>query len=193
MKDKIYVVLSEWESPSDDFNCEVIGVFYNMREAVACLKTERDTILRETYNTSFNRCEGVTMIGQGERHVSFFSESDCCRNSLTIYEKEIKRRDFIAIQFKYAGEVFNERIYLDQIDLTHYDNVWDWWFGSNGNKQFPNLNFELTSDKDQDGNPTCGNMYINVYKNDEAMTPLQIITDVSYSRSWAGKKITKYD
>lgn len=193
MKDKIYVVLSEWESPSDDFNCEVIGVFYDMREAVACLKTERDTILRETYNTSFNRCEGVTMIGQGERHLYFFSESDCCRNSLTIYEKEIKRRDFIAIQFKYAGEVFNERIYLDQIDLTHYDNVWDWWFGSNGNKQFPNLNFELTSDKDQDGNPTCGNMYINVYKNDEAMTPLQIITDVSYSRSWAGKKITKYD
>lgn len=193
MKDKIYVVLSEWESPSDDFNCEVIGVFYDIREAVACLKTERDTILSETYNTSFNRCEGVTVIGQGERHVSFFSESYCCRNSLTIYEKEIERRDFIAIQFKYAGEVFNERIYLDQIDLTHYDNVWDWWFGSNGNKQFPNLNFELTSDKDQDGNPTCGNMYINVYKNDEAMTPLQIITDVSYSRSWAGKKITKYD
>lgn len=193
MKDKIYVVLSEWESQSDDYNCEVIGVFYDMREAVACLETERDTILSETYNTSFDKCEGVTMIGQGERHVSFFSESDCCSNSLTIWEKEIEQRDFIAIQFKYSGEVFNERIYLDQIDLTHYDNVWDWWFGSNGNKQFPNLNFELTSDKDQDGNPTCGNMYINVYKNDEAMTPLQIITDVSYSRSWAGKKITKYD
>lgn len=188
MKDKIYVVLSEWETQSGNFDSNVIGIFYDIQQAVECLRAERDTILSETYNTTFDKHEGVDITEQGESHVFIFSKSCYRWDSLTIYEKEIEQRDFIAIQFKYSGEVFNERIYLDQIDLTHYDDIWDWWFGSNGNEHFPDLNFELTADKDKDGSPACGNMYINVYENEDAMVPLKRITDISWVHSWIERK-----
>lgn len=188
MKDKIYVVFSEWETQSGDFDSNVIGIFYDIQQAVECLRVERDTILSETYNTSFDKHEGVDITEQGENHVFIFSKSCYRWDSLTIYEKEIKQRDFIAIQFEYDGETFNERIYLDQLDRDHYDDHWDWWFGSHEGSKHPYLNFEAFGDKDDDGNIIYDAFEINVYEDEDAMDSMATICDFELTQSWLGKK-----
>lgn len=188
MKDKIYMVFSEWEAQSGEFNSNIIGVFYDMRQAVECLMVERDTILSETYNTSFNKCKGVTITGKGESHLFIASEFGDRWDSLTIYEKEIEQRDFIAIKFEYGGEFFNERIYLDQIDRDHYDDYWDWWFGSHGGAKHPNLNFEVFGDKDDEGNIIYDAFEINVYEDEDAMDSMATICNFELTQSWLGKK-----
>ena len=188
MKDKVYVVLAEWESQSGDFDSCILGLFYDMRQAVECLKTERDTILSETYNTSFGKCEGVNITGKGENHIFISSEFGYRWDSLTICEKEIEQRDFIAIQFEYDGETFNERIYLDQIDREHYDDHWDWWFGPHEGSKHPDLNFEVFGDRDGDGNIICDAFEINVYENEDAMDSIATICDFKLTQSWLSKK-----
>ena len=191
MKDTIFIVVSEWKSHDGSFDSNVIGVFYDLQQAVECLKKERDTILEESYDTTFEKCENdVDVMVKCDDYNFFVTEKFGNRwDSITIHEKEIEQRDFIAIQFEYEDETFYERIYLDQIDLTHYDDMWDWWFGSNVNKKFPDLNFELTADKDaEDGSPICDNMYINVYENEDAMIPVKRITNISWVYSQIERK-----
>ena len=106
---------------------------------------------------------------------------------LKIHERLVKQRNLISIQFEYAGETFTDRVYIDQIDLTHYDEVWDWWFGSH-NENFPNLNFELTADKDADGNPSIENAYINVYKDDESCDSIETIRKVKLQKTLTERK-----
>jgi len=188
MKDQVYVVLSEWESQSGDFDSCILGVFYDMQKAIECLRAERDTILSETYNTSFDECEGVAITGAEENHIFISSEFGYRWDSLTIYEKEVEQRDFIAIQFEYDGETFNERIYLDDIDRTHYDDHWDWWFGSHEGSKHPNLNFEVFGDKDDDGNIIYDAFEINIYEEEDAMDPITTTCDFELTQSWLGKK-----
>lgn len=187
MKDKVYMVLSVWES-QNDFDSHILGVFYDICQAVKCLKAERDTILSETYNTSFNRCEGVTITGAGESRIFISSELDSRWDLLSIHEKEVEQRDFIAIQFEYGGETFNERIYLDDIDRTHYDDHWDWWFGPHEGSGHPDLNFEVFGNKDGEGNIICDAFQINIYENEDAMCPTAVARDVKYTQSWLGMK-----
>lgn len=191
--DKIYIVTSEWSTYNGDREFAVIGAFFDLREAVECLERERDTIITESYH--FNslqeaRDDEDIVIEEDTDRFYIMSESSLDKwDELRIHEKLVKQRDFFAIQFEYDGETFNERIYLDQIDLTHYDDMWDWWFGSNGNKKFPDLNFELTADKDaEDGSPICNHMYINVYENEDAMEPVKRITNISWVYSQIERK-----
>lgn len=190
MKDKVYVVTQEWGNTSwEDFNFEILGVFFDLREATLCMQKARNVELSESYGTPYEYLSHSMEVSVNEEDWKVeIAATNGKWDNFEIHEKEVKQRDFIAIQFKYSGEVFNERIYLDQIDLTHYDDIWDWWFGSNGNEHFPDLNFELTADKDKDGSPACGNMYINVYENEDAMVPLKRITDISWVHSWIERK-----
>lgn len=190
MKDTIFIVVSEWESQDGSFDSNVIGVFYDFRQAAECLKKERDTILEESYNTTFEKYENdVNVMVKCDDYNFFVTEKFGNRwDSITIHEKEIEQRDFIAIQFEYDGEVVNERIYLDQIDRTHYDDHWDWWFGTSEGSKHPKLNFELFGDKDDDGNIIYDAFEINVYEDDEAWSPMARITDYQLTQSWLGKK-----
>lgn len=190
MKDKVYVVTQEWGNTSwEDFNFEILGVFFDLREATLCMQKARNVELSESYGTPYEYLSHSMEVSVNEEDWKVeITATNGKWDNFEIHEKEVEQRDFIAVQFKYSGEVFNERIYLDQIDLTHYDDIWDWWFGSHGNEHFPDLNFELTADKDKDGSTTCGNMYINVYENEDAMVPLKRITDISWVHSWIERK-----
>ena len=47
MKDKIYVVTQEWGNASlEDCNFEILGVFFDLREATLCMQKARNEIGR---------------------------------------------------------------------------------------------------------------------------------------------------
>lgn len=187
MKDNIFIVVSEWESYDGNHDSEVIGVFYDLQKATKCLKAERDTILRESYATSFDKCNGVKAKG-GDCYFFVTDEDESRWDSIDIYEKEVEQRDFIAIQFEYDGETFNERVYLDQIDREHYDDLWDWWFGVKTYSGHSELNFELLGEKDNDGNIIIDKFRINVYADESADDPMATISNYKLTKSWIGRK-----
>lgn len=189
MKDKIYIVVSEWKSASGEFGCEVIMVSYDLMQANECLQKERDIILEESYNTTFERCyERKDIQIKYSDNLFFIAESYNRWDSITIYEKEIEQRDFITIQFDYDGEIFSERIYLDQIDRDHYDDHWDWWFGANEDSKHPELCFELFGDKDDEGNIIYDAFEINIYENVYSWSPITRVSDYEITQSWIGDK-----
>lgn len=189
--DKIYIVTSEWSTNNGDHEFSVIGAFFDMREAVECMNKERNIILTESFDfDSVQEARENDDVEVEEEDNRFFIMDKALLDKwdeLKIHERLVKQRDFIAIQFEYAGETFEDRVYLDQIDLTHYNGVWDWWFGSHNDK-FPNLNFELTADKDENGNPSLENAYINVYPDDEALEPIEIIKNVKLQKTWMERR-----
>lgn len=86
----------------------------------------------------------------------------------------------LQISFTYDGVKYRQTIDENDIDIEHYDYMWDWWFGENDN-ELANLHyikkdneneliFEVTADKkwveEKDDYIICGEgIYINVYPN----------------------------
>lgn len=190
MKDKVYVVTQEWgNTNNEDFNFEVLGVFFDLHEAVACMYQCRNLELSESYHTPYEYIAHSMEVSVNEEDWRIeISSNEGKWDNIEIHEKEIEQRDFIAIQFEYDGETFNERIYLDQIDRDHYDDHWDWWFGSHEGLKHPDLNFEVFGDKDENGNIVYDAFEINVYDNEDAMDPMATICDFELTQSWLGKK-----
>lgn len=187
MKDTVYIVVSKWGLHGGDFNCDIVGVFHDLQEAVMRLEKKRDTILCETYATSFEECSGISIKG-GDTYCYIYDEESCQWDNIEIYEYRTEQRDFIAIQFECGSETFNERIYLDQIDRTHYEGNWDWWFGAPSGSKFPGLNFEVFGDKDEKGNIIYDTFQINIYEDDEAPDPMATTCDYKITQSWIGDK-----
>lgn len=183
--DKVYVVTSEWSTYNGEREFAVIGVFFDHKEATECLEEERNAIITGSYH-----CDSIQEARDNE---DFDIEEDVDKffimdeslidkwDEVRIHERLVKQRDVIFIQFEYAGETFKDRVYLDQIDLTHYDGVWDWWFNSH-NEKFPELVFELTADKDKEDKPSIANAYINVYENEDADDRIALVTKVKLQR-----------
>lgn len=73
----------------------------------------------------------------------------------------------LVISFVAQGETYTKTIKKSEIDTEHYDTLWDWW-GGDTDSVFDNmLDFELTGQKDEDGNLIVDdNLYINVYERD---------------------------
>ena len=86
----------------------------------------------------------------------------------------------IQINFEYNGVKYRQTIDENDIDMAHYDDMWDWWFGENENEladrhyidkdEENELIFEVTADKkwidEKNDYIVCAdNIYINVYKN----------------------------
>ena len=192
MKDKIYVVVSEWQSADGSFDTDVIGVFYDPQQATECFRKERDTVLEESYETTFEQCEECEDVRVKSSDNYFFIAEEFGNrwDSITIHEKEIEQRDFIAIQFVYDGETFNERVYLDSIDYNHYENLFDWWFGAPKDSRHPDLCFELNCDMDENGNYKLYDMRIAVYENEDADEPTEWIDhwQIKAETSWIGRK-----
>ena len=184
--DKIYIVTSEWSTYNGDREFAVIGAFFDMREAVESMNKERNVIITESYNfdslQDARDNEDITIEEEIDRFFIMDNSLIDKWDELKIHERLIKQRDFIAIQFEYAGKMFESRVYFDQIDLTHYDEVWDWWFES-CDDDCPNLCFELTADKDENGEPSLENAYINVYPDDEALIPIETIRKVKLQKT----------
>lgn len=190
LQDKVYIVTSEWSSCNGDHDFSVSDPFFDYKEAVKWMNRNRNIELSESYEFASvedaRKCDGVVI----EEDIDRFFIKDLTTekwDEFKIHERRIKQRDSILVEFQYAGEIFTERIYIDQIDMTHYESCWDWWFGSQ-NEKFPKLNFELTADKDENGNISCNNMYINVYKDDNEMTPLETVNKIKWLKSWFEKK-----
>ncbi len=179
--DKIYIVTSEWSSYNGDHEFAVIGAFFDLRKATECMEKERNMIITESYrfdSLQKARNDGNVVIEEDTDRFFIMDESLIDKwDELQIHTRLVEQRDVISIQFEYAGETFIDRVYVDQIDLTHYDNIWDWWFGSH-NSKFPELVFELTADKDANGNPSIKNAYINVYENSDTDDTIALIQDV---------------
>ena len=90
----------------------------------------------------------------------------------------------IQITFTYNNVKYRKTINEHEIDMEHYDDIWDTWFGENDNElanryyedkdDETELVFEVTADKkcvnDKYGlYVICGeDMYINVYPNSYA-------------------------
>lgn len=99
----------------------------------------------------------------------------------------------IQINFEYNGVKYRQTIDENDIDMTHYEDMWDWWFGENDNELADRhykdkddeyeLVFEVTADKkwiDEKNyyimSGEC--LYINVYKNNYADNLCEQIDDV---------------
>ena len=190
--DKIYVVTSEWCTSNGDREFAIIGTFFDMQEAGSALNKERDMILKESYSLESVQAARDNEDATVEEDIDRFFIMDSSQldkwDELKIHEEYIKQRDFIAIQFEYDGETFNERIYLDDIDREHYDNNWDWWFASPEDSKHPDLNFEVFGDKDNDGNIIYDAFEINIYENEDAMDSMATVCDFELTQSWLGKK-----
>lgn len=179
--DKIYIVTSEWSTYNGDREFAVIGAFFDLRKATECMEKERNMIITESYHYDSlqeARDNDDVVIEEDTDRFYIMDESLIDKwDELRIHTRLVEQRDVVSIQFEYAGETFIDRVYVDQIDLTHYDNLWDWWFASH-NSKFPELVFELTAHKDANGNPSIKNAYINVYENVDANDPIVVIQDV---------------
>ena len=180
IQDTIYVVTNEWSSCNGDHEFSVFFVSFDLKKAVQSMEKERNLILKESYN--IDSIEEDTM--------RFFISDDTLFDKwdeIKICERLVTQRDFIVVSFEYSGEKFEERIYIDDVDLTHYDTLWDWWFKSD-NKKFPDLNFELTANKDDDGNISSDGMYINVYEDEDSLQAIKTINKVKWQHSWIERK-----
>lgn len=86
----------------------------------------------------------------------------------------------IQINFEYNSVKYRQTIDEKDVDMGHYDDMWDWWFGENDNElanihyiEKDNKNeliFEVTADKKwiaekNDYIISGDGLYINVYEN----------------------------
>ena len=69
-----------------------------------------------------------------------------------------KRLPHYRIHFEYENVYYLLTIAIDDLDQDHYDDMYDFWFSSNG------FDFEVTINKRNGG--TLTDLYINVYEKD---------------------------
>lgn len=75
------------------------------------------------------------------------------------------------IAFEYEGKLYHEVVDGSQIDLTHYEHRYDYWFGD-----IDGIHFELNGDKDNA--PTAENLCVCVYLFLDSVNPDSILTDL---------------
>lgn len=95
---------------------------------------------------------------------------------------------YIEVAFMYDQELYVERIYTKDIDPNHYGNLWDWWFCAGTEDHNSQLRFELTADKNENGQFTTDSIYINVYANEDAHNPIAVVREISCRKSWINRK-----
>ena len=73
----------------------------------------------------------------------------------------------LVISFVAQGVAYTKTIKKSEIDIEHYDTLWDWWGGDTDSVYDNMLDFELTGNKDDDDNLIADdNLYLNVYERD---------------------------
>lgn len=187
---KIYIVQAEWLDRYKSHDRATLGAFYTRQEAVQCMQKERDTLLEESYHVSLEEAKNSEYIDYNENDVGCLIAQtyDFAWDKISIIETTLPERKYIDVLFKLNSKMYCERIYLDQIDMTHYDTLWDWWFTAKKNgPDVPESEpiFEITAEKDENGEITTNNMYINVYANSDVDDWSCQIKGVKVRKSWA--------
>lgn len=81
------------------------------------------------------------------------------------------------VYFEYDGNNYSYTISDKDIDMTHYDEIWDYWVGGDENSN--EKVFEITAHKifTEDGKeiPSGKGIYINVYENIDSDEVIEII------------------
>ena len=104
----------------------------------------------------------------------------------------MKNDGIVEILFQYKGYFIIERIPISEIDNSHYEDMWDWWFGLGDDCFDDNLKncvFEILADKNEQGQYTLDNLIINVYENIDSDIPCATIKEFNYRKSWIEDKI----
>lgn len=190
----IYMVTSSYCKgdgvPLDD----MIGLFWTLQDAKRCVDSERDRVLKELWG-------GVSVEEVRKNTKKYFIDEDdqgCLIRTrsykgtwsmINISKHIVRDRKHIDVLFDYNGKTYCEPVYIDDIDLNHYENAWDWWFRPyvNGNSD-NDLNFELIADLSPIGLWSMGNAYINVYENIHSDTPIATVRNIKFRKSWLKAK-----
>lgn len=187
---KIYIVQAEWLAQDESHDSAILGAFHTRQEAIQCMQKERDTLLEESYHVSLEEAQNSEYIDYSEDDEECFITQtyDFPWDKISIIEAPLSERKYIDVLFKLNSKTYCERIYLDQIDMAHYDTLWDWWFTAKKNgSDVPESKpiFEITAEKDGNGEVTTNNMYINVYADSDADDWFCQIKGVKVRKSWA--------
>lgn len=63
------------------------------------------------------------------------------------------------IYFTFRKKIWNVTFNWQEMELKHYDDIWDYWTGDDG------LTFEITGKKDDNGFPMAEGVYVIIYDN----------------------------
>ncbi len=135
----------------------------------------------ELYMEAMNKIEGDHFFHLTDGEIGVLTGDNPIHKGNALNEL-VNAVKFIDVVFKFDDEVFVVRVYPALIDITHYDTLWDWWCGvSNQSTKHPNLNVEITGEKDENGGISIKGVYINVYfdDNDEVPKRAEVLKIVS--------------
>lgn len=76
----------------------------------------------------------------------------------------------IHIEFPYKNLIHHVNIPVKNLDIDHYETVWDWWFRPDDMPRIKEL-FEVTGKKNKRNEPTVNDICINVYANEYEDAP----------------------
>lgn len=170
---KIFIVQQEWLAKDESHDTAILGAFHTKQEAIQCMQKERDTLLEEDYHVSLEEIKTSEYYDYSENEDGCLIAQtyDYPWDKITIVEKDIPERKYIDVLFRLNSKTYCERVFLDQIDTTHYDTLGDWWFSTKKNENDTSdiePIFEITAEKGTNDEITTNNMYINVYANEDA-------------------------
>ena len=78
--------------------------------------------------------------------------------------------NIIHIEFPYKNLIHQVNIPVENLDINHYDDIWDWWFKPD---DMPNMKevFEVTGEKNKNNEATVNGLWINVYVDENENVP----------------------
>ncbi|WP_239059475.1 hypothetical protein [Bacteroides sp. 224] len=136
----------------------------------------------ELYIQSMNQANGDEFFALKENKIEQLTAETQFDNSPI--RKLFKSRSYLEIAFEYNEVLYTERIYTDSIDPDHYEDLWDYWFSAGSEDDEPNIVFEVTADKNSEGQFITENISVNVYTKDNCDHPIETIEEISYRKSW---------
>lgn len=187
---KIFIVQQEWLAKDESHDTAILGAFHTKQEAVQCMQKERDTLLAEDYNVSLEEIKKSEYFeySENDNGCLIAYAYDYPWDKISIVETNLSERKYIDVLFRLNSKTYCERVYFDQVDMSHYDTLWDWWFSAKKNDKDVSdaeLVFEITAEKGDNGEISTNNMYINVYANEDANDWFCQIKGVKVRKSWA--------
>lgn len=189
---KVYIVTHEWQDTGGGHEFWVVATYRRESDALKLLAEEREKLIKE-HNVSIDEMKESDEYEVEADDVHFFlQDADGAWDEIKVIDQKVNGTSaYIDILFPFKDEWYAERIYLDDVDMNHYDDLWDWWFGDTESKVDGDgtYDFELTADKHNDGGFAMTGMYINVYEHDCDEIIATIHTEnIKIHTSWSNDK-----
>lgn len=194
---KVYIVSYESQNSAGEHDFENKRAFMSEYLAAKWMHEYAATVVESDYDMTMEELRGEAMKENSlyeleDNHLDVFmmNNGDCSWDKLEVHELELDgSRRYMDVLFNHEGKMFSERVYMDLIDLDHYETCWSWIFGSHtdGFAHDDDLVFELCGDKHEDGIPALTNLYIEVYCNSMTSDPCCRISNFQIRTSWSGE------